>query len=673
MEYQGVTRREAIAVAGIGTAAATMLSNVAMAQEQAVEAAPSVEIAPTEYLEADIIIAGAGGTGLAAALSAGYYGAESVLVLEKDRTTGGNTLLSHGSVTVVNPPDYARAPLTPELQSYLDEILQGGPINESEEAVWDELMAQYEDWCANGDPTKCFGSALFTSVDFARKDGVTVDWEYVLYGRLDEFFDCILPEIGGRLTVCYGGSGYPWPTSSALEGSERGEGWINGLVNAIEEKGYPVDLRLSTPVTSLIVNDDGDVLGVNAIASDGHRVAAYARRGVVLAMGGFTASHELLKQYNVRWPYRFIANCKTDGASTLTGDGILMSQAIGAAVGDMTMIQFLTQCDAVTGAENTLIGDRLRTLLRVSHEGVRFCREDASRNGMTEAILGLPEQECLQISDNTNSLVVDGVSQFGVPVATLQSIGSLYIADTIEELGEMFGADPAVFAQTVENYNKYCDEQNDPELGNTLVAPNCKLLEPPFYAYRIAPACHITYGGLATSENFEVQKNDYETIIKGLYAVGENRAGNGGVDVGLPDGYYVSKHLMLDVEPQDRSEAIAAAKAAEAEAQALEAAASQAKAVEVSYADGTYVGAGYGIGGEINVTLEIKDGVISVADISPNNETVGVGGYEAIEDGLFAKLVEDAQGANFDTIAGVTMTSNAIQTAVSQALEAAQA
>ena len=49
--------------------------------------------------------------------------------------------------------------------------------------------------------------------------------------------------------------------------------------------------------------------------------------------------------------------------------------------------------------------------------------------------------------------------------------------------------------------------------------------------------------------------------------------------------------------------------------------------------DGTYTGTGTGMGGDINVTVEVAGGVISVVDISPNNETKGIGGYEAIEDG----------------------------------------
>ena len=87
--------------------------------------------------------------------------------------------------------------------------------------------------------------------------------------------------------------------------------------------------------------------------------------------------------------------------------------------------------------------------------------------------------------------------------------------------------------------------------------------------------------------------------------------------------------------------------------------------------DGTYTGTGSGMGGDINVTVEVAGGVISVVDISPNNETKGIGGYEAIEDGTYAQQVEAAQSADIDGVAGATVTSKAIETAVRSALKQA--
>lgn len=686
---EGITRRQALTVMGIGGAAAAAMGLVGCAPEQkgseslaatgeaetptSEVVAPEVSAeVPTEYAEYDAIVVGAGGAGLTAAVALSYFGAESVLLLEADKTAGGNTLISHGSISTPRLPDYAKPPMTPQLQNYIDDIIASGPQNESEERYWDQFLAEYKDWQENGDTSKVFDSLTFHCIDYARCDEIPVDGEMELYERTPEFYTWLDEEVGVRFKQGYGGSGYPWPRCSGIEGAERGEGWIETFLTYLEEKNAPVDIRYSTPATSLIADDEGKIVGVNAEAADGSKLAAFSKRGVVLATGGFSANRDMMFAYNLEWPYGFIKHANTDGTAFQMGDAITMCQAFGAAVNQMERIQFLTQCDAKTGAENTLVGDRFLTLLRVNGRGERFAAEDASRLEMTRAILALPEQYAYQISDKNTSLVVDGKNAFGVPISTLEELGTLFVADTLEDLAKAFGADPVTFAQTVETYNGYCDGYSDPDFGNTLCNPDCKTLEPPFYAYAIAPASHITYGGLvADPDNFTVKKFDGETILEGVYSIGDTREGAGGVDIGLPDGYYVAKHLMNEVQAQDRSADIEAAKAEAEEAKAETAGSDFGIDPNATFADGTYTGSGNGMGGEINVTLEVSGGRISVIDISPNNETQGIGGYEAIEDGTYVQLIEAAQGPSFDVISGATITSSAIQNAVAEALQIA--
>ena len=95
---------------------------------------------------------------------------------------------------------------------------------------------------------------------------------------------------------------------------------------------------------------------------------------------------------------------------------------------------------------------------------------------------------------------------------------------------------------------------------------------------------------------------------------------------------------------------------------------SQAKAA--LGADGIYTGKAQGMCGAIEVTIEIKDSHLTVKSISQEGETQGVGGYEAIVDGTYAKLIEKAQGAQFDAVSGATLTSLAVQEAVQEAIDA---
>ena len=295
---EGMTRRQALAFMGFGGAAvaATTLGCAPQenteeklsetgAQEQAattpVAAEPAAPAAPTEYAEYDAIVVGAGGAGLAAVAALNSFGAESILLLEADKTAGGNTLISHGSVSTPVLPDYAKPPMTQQLQNYIDDIIASGPQNESEERYWDQFMADYKDWQENGDTSKVFDSLTFHCIDYARCDEIPVDEEMVLYERTPEFYQWLDTEVGLKFKVGYGGSGYPWPRCTGVEGAERGEGWIDTFLAYFDEKKAPVDIRYSTRAVSLIGDDDGKIVGVNAEGADGSKLAAFAKgRGV---------------------------------------------------------------------------------------------------------------------------------------------------------------------------------------------------------------------------------------------------------------------------------------------------------------------------------------------------------------------------------------------------------
>ena len=78
------------------------------------------------------------------------------------------------------------------------------------------------------------------------------------------------------------------------------------------------------------------------------------------------------------------------------------------------------------------------------------------------------------------------------------------------------------------------------------------------------------------------------------------------------------------------------------------------------------------MGGDVTVKLTVADGAITVDEIAGPNETPGIGGLEAIEDGTFKAQIEAAQGANIDGITGATMTSNGVRSAVEAALAQAK-
>lgn len=90
------------------------------------------------------------------------------------------------------------------------------------------------------------------------------------------------------------------------------------------------------------------------------------------------------------------------------------------------------------------------------------------------------------------------------------------------------------------------------------------------------------------------------------------------------------------------------------------------------FKDGEYSASKKGFGGDITVKVVIKDGKLTSVVVSGDKETKGVGGYEAIRDGVYAKQIEAAQGKEIDGIAGASITSNAVKDALKEALKKAQ-
>jgi uncharacterized protein with FMN-binding domain len=92
----------------------------------------------------------------------------------------------------------------------------------------------------------------------------------------------------------------------------------------------------------------------------------------------------------------------------------------------------------------------------------------------------------------------------------------------------------------------------------------------------------------------------------------------------------------------------------------------------MAYQNGTYTGIAQGMSSIIRITLSITDNIITTEEIWQDCETQSVGGYEAIKDGVYAEMIDAAQGPDIDAIAGATITTAAIKSAVQQALAQAE-
>ena len=297
--------------------------------------------------------------------------------------------------------------------------------------------------------------------------------------------------------------GAMWPRSHGLATGNI----IPTLEQAARDNG--VEILLNTAGKELTMAD-GKVSGV--IAKNGEAtVTLHANKSVVIATGGFAANAPMVCQYNNYWPGLSDTMASTNSAN-LTGDGIVMAQAIGADVTGMGFAQLMPSSHPVDGSLFTGVWGSAETQLFVNKQGKRFVNEYAERDVLSKAAL---EQE-----DGLFFIIADKeiVDQYADRLETLESTGCIYLADTLEELAEKMGVPVDAFVETVNKYNEYTLAKHDPDFGKEMFGN--PIDEAPFCATPRSPSLHHTMGGLKINTETEVLDTN-GNAIPGLYAAGE--------------------------------------------------------------------------------------------------------------------------------------------------------
>ncbi len=476
-------------------------------------------------LECDFVIAGAGAAGMGAAVGAAQAGAGKVIVLEKGSNVGGNALVSGGYLEYVNAPADLRVPMTPELTRQLEADLANPIAAEIPPEELAKIKERYAAWQASGDTT------LFDCEELMALQECLLYGADGYYGSLDfaqcvSAFDAFLDENGFAWKPCIGIVGYPWPHWSAPDDGFCGQGYFNFFDKQIAENDYPVEIMLNTPVTALL--KDGDrVVGFTAVAEDGTTYHVRASRGALLATGGFSGNPDMLREYNTIWPWDENTPLPTTNVYGHHGDGIKLALEEGAEVALMDSLMMFPFADVKNGCDETTVGEDTDCLL-VNKNGERFVDETLDRYTMTEALMKQPDEVLFLISDKDTSRVEGEYSYYGRSIQRLLDQGQLHRADTLEELAEQMGCDPATFKATVERYNEIARAGEDPDFGRMIFTERSPIENPPFYASPRTWAAHITEGGVVTDEISQVLRED-GTAIEGLFAAGEVTVGMSGV------------------------------------------------------------------------------------------------------------------------------------------------
>lgn len=434
---------------------------------------------PSE-IDTDIVIVGGGGAGLTAAVEATQAGS-SVVVVEKNGFVGGNTILSGG---IYNAPD-------PELQ-------EPEGIEDSEELFYEQTY-EAGDEVANPELVKVLTSQADDGLEWLKSIGM-------------EFRD----DIGQGA-----GSLYP-RTHTAVK--PNGTGFIDAFMENLDESGNAQILTETT--AEHIIMEDGKAAGIKATNFDGSDLTINAKQGVVVTTGGFAKNPEMVVEYKnaEKWPNLDEKTISTNLGS-ITGDGITMSEEVGADLVDMDQMQFLYLGIPDRGPITGVLDLQAEKVLFVNNEGERFVREDGRRDVISKAIFDQPDGTYWMVhsSDVLDFDTAKTVEQEDFKKVVEEGKYGWVQADTLEELAEKMDVPYENLKKSFDDYNKSFDDKvEEDEFGRTLFTYPMK--EGPYAAVPRTPALHHTMGGLKIDEGAHVLDKDGNPI-PGLFAAGEVTGG----------------------------------------------------------------------------------------------------------------------------------------------------
>lgn len=423
--------------------------------------------------ETDVVVIGAGGAGLAAAVSAHQNGAE-VIVLEKMPKVGGNTIISGAAYNAVDPKRQQLQGIEDSVDKHFQQTYEGGDKLGKPELI------------------RILVENAYPALEWLESMGM-------------EFTDEVFTVLGGL-----------WPRAHKPV-EPLGTGYIKTYMNYIDNNSG-IEVLLNTRATELIKENDR-VVGVKAETPEGNLIVR-ARNGVVLATGGFSANVEMREEYNKIWPS--LKNLKTTNHPGATGDGIAMAKAVGANLIDMEQIQLLPMGDPETGSLSGNIEQAVENRIFVNKQGKRFVDEGARRDVMTQALFEQEDAFMWVILDSKNYPTGDVKNNFNETIDELVAAGRAYKADTLEDLAKQIGVDPDNLVEAVNKFNEAVETGGPDEFGRTLF--QWKIDTPPFYAGARVPTVHHTMGGVEINEKTQVLDVN-GNVIPGLYAAGEVTGG----------------------------------------------------------------------------------------------------------------------------------------------------
>ena len=495
----------------IKEAAAAALTAAGLNPDDYKTAVENNATAEDSTVDADVVVVGAGGAGMTAAITAAAEG-KSVVILESQSMVGGNSVRATGGMNAGKTvyQDENEFGESAGVEKTLKTAAEKYADNETITALAKTVSEQWAAYQAN--PTGYFDSVELMELDTMIGGKGINDPELVetLCANSADAIDW-LDEHGITLhnVSSFGGASVKRihrPVNAEGKTVSVGSYMIPLLQENCEKAG--VKMMLDTTATEILTDANGAAVGVKATGASGETVTVNAK-AVILASGGFGANLDMVVKYKPE-----LKGFMTTNAPGIQGQGIEMAEAIGAATVDMDQIQIHPTVEANTAA---LITEGLRGdgAILINEEGQRFIDEVGTRDVVSAAEIAQTGSYSWLVVDQAMadaSSVIQGYIKKGYTVT-----GATY-----EELGKAMGVDAAAFAETMEKWNGYVEAKNDPDFGRTSFAN--PLNTAPYYAVKVTAGVHHTMGGLKINANTEVL-NEKGEVIPGLFAAGEVTGG----------------------------------------------------------------------------------------------------------------------------------------------------
>ena len=646
-----------IGAAGLAAmASCTSTSWLALAEEK-----PQTQTPYEATEQADLIVVGAGGAGLSAAVSAVDAGATRVIVLEMTGKTGGSLNLTSGSM------------------SCAESVIQ------KEDGVEDTVDAYVADIVKTG---TAYGGKLDEDMVrlYAEQDIPMFQWLWD-HGLKDYEFNADAE--GKRAVFAPEHELYSIPRTYKIRKTNDPSVYKSAAHEVIDtyvQGCDAIEVVYNAEAVELVPNADGQVCSVVATGKDGAGTLYTGTHGIVMCTGGFGANRKMMAKYN-QYGGEYLIGC---GAWS-TGRGMQMMQKVGATLVNMEFIPSFPM--GLEEQDNPGHGQLASTYtwkaggICVNKDGLRFMNENDPSPSAREELL-IQQPDALQYDVYTDKIIADlqaakGSMFYDMFYGPEDAMGHwlIHSAPSVAELAEDLGIPADAFEKTVADYNAAVDAGGTDDFGrtyddstNSYKLCNNKIEGDTIYAIPIKALVVMTLGGVKCDTNMSVLDAD-GAQIPGLYAAGEVVGGiwgkfvSGGTGVmGCLTFGRISGANATSETPATGYEVKPASEILDDELFVIEKAEGATFDMGQALSDGDYTATVDGQQGPMEVKVTIEGGKLSGFEVVSNNETASIGGAALPE---LTEQVLAAGGPDIDGVTGATLTTNRVRDAVVQCLEQA--